>query len=141
MRCVIDRAAEFQGFVPENTIEPLQATRYEPGQQYAPHFDWSGEDTNGRVTTFFAILEASCQNCSTKFPHLSFDWESEDERICQYIDCGKDSVAIQAIAGSAIFWRNLHESGQGDERTLHAGLQVTNGTKVGLNIWTRSEEY
>jgi prolyl 4-hydroxylase len=45
-------------------------------------------------------------------------------------------LTFRAIEGSAVFWKNLDEKGRGDRRTLHAGLPVQNGTKIGLNIWT-----
>lgn len=35
-----------------------------------------------------------------------------------------------------LFWRNLLPNGQGDPRTLHAGMPLTKGIKVGLNIWS-----
>jgi len=30
---------------------------------------------------------------------------------------------------------NLKQDDKGDERVLHAGLPVSEGTKVGMNIW------
>ena len=36
-----------------------------------------------------------------------------------------------------MFWRNLDKEGKGDERTVHAGLPVVGGVKVGMNIWAR----
>jgi hypothetical protein len=50
---------------------------------------------------------------------------SEDERL-----------TVKPIPGSILFWRNLLPNGQGDPMTLHAGLPLTNGIKVGLNIWS-----
>jgi prolyl 4-hydroxylase len=35
----------------------------------------------------------------------------------------------------ATFWYNLHPSGQGDERTMHAGCPVLLGTKWISNKW------
>lgn len=35
-----------------------------------------------------------------------------------------------AIPGSDTFWCNLHGDGEGDTRTLHAGLLVVNGSKI-----------
>jgi prolyl 4-hydroxylase len=92
--------------------------------------------TSNRITTFFAILEANCTNCGTNFPKLKYDWEQEDKKICKYVECGQDSLVVKPIADSALFWRNLHMDGVGDKLTLHAGLPLLEGTKVGLNIWT-----
>lgn len=35
-----------------------------------------------------------------------------------------------------LFWRNLYPNGEGDPMTVHAGLPLTDGIKVGLNIWS-----
>jgi len=43
--------------------------------------------------------------------------------------------------GTTIFWHNIDPSGMVDLKTLHAGALVINGTKVGLNIWTRERKY
>ena len=139
---ISQRAADLQGFTPTINIEPLQATRYEEGQEYRHHYDWFDNDTErlfgaNRISTFFAILDVNCADCGTDFPLVSYDWSKEDPKICQYVECGAPNLIVKPIAGNAVFWRNLQADGTGDERTLHAGLPACNGTKVGLNIWTR----
>lgn len=66
---------------------------------------------------------------------------------CQFIDCDEpweSGVTFRPIAGNAVFWMNMIDDGKGklvgDERVLHAGLPVTSGGKVGMNIWTREED-
>ncbi|KAG0648379.1 putative prolyl 4-hydroxylase 10 [Hyphodiscus hymeniophilus] len=140
--CITQRAAEFQGFESVANVESIQATKYEEGQQFKPHYDWFlPKERNlslNRASTFFAILAANCTNCGTIFPRLLYDWEREDEKLCKYVECGQKSLVVKPIPGSAIFWRNLHENGTGNKLTWHAGLPVLDGTKVGLNIWTRT---
>lgn len=141
---VIDRAAEFQGFESSRQIENLQATRYTEGQEFRAHRDWRTSLSNGladRTSTFFAILDANCSDCGTVFPYLKYNWEDEDDRICQYVECGKESMEIKAVAGNAVFWRNVHPDGTGHNLTVHAGLPVSSGRKIGLNIWTTSREW
>jgi hypothetical protein len=41
------------------------------------------------------------------------------------------------MPGGAVFWRNLHADGSGHDKTLHAGLPLPEGTKIGINVWTR----
>ena len=60
------------------------------------------------------------------------------------MDCDEsweNGVTFRPRVGSAVFWRNLRMGGDGnmvgDERTIHAGLPVVGGRKVGMNIWTR----
>jgi len=52
-----------------------------------------------------------------------------------------DKLEVQPKVGTAIFWHNLDPSGMVDMNTLHAGAPVINGSKVGLNIWTREKRY
>ena len=144
-RCVLARAAEYQGFADEDTMEDLQVTQYTLGQHYAPHFDWHRDPkamnrTTNRQTTFFAILDASCTSCGTRFPRLTYDWSQEDPRWCRIMDCqDHEGLTVLPIPGSATFWVNLLPDNSGDEGTLHAGLPVHHGSKTALNIWRRRE--
>ncbi|KAM3423692.1 hypothetical protein BST61_g1104 [Cercospora zeina] len=136
------RASEFQGYIPVEHIE-IQVTSYKEDQYYRQHHDWFGSDqrstgsaTSGwdRFSTIFAILESSCDKCGTQFPLISVDWEAQE--WCDVLDCSERAVTTINQPGAALYWRNLDEDGAGREDTLHAGLPATNGTKVGLNIWT-----
>jgi prolyl 4-hydroxylase len=50
-------------------------------------------------------------------------------------------LEVKANVGTAIFWYNVDPDGVVDDMTLHAGAPVVQGTKVGLNIWTRERGY
>ncbi|KAF7882882.1 hypothetical protein EAF00_011371 [Botryotinia globosa] len=145
VQCIRSRASEFQGYVDLEMMESLQVTRYLEGQQYMNHYDWAinpaaRNQTTNRETTFFAVLDVECSNCGTRFPKISVDWRVEDQRWCSIVDCkATNELTVRGVAGSAVFWRNLHSNGTGDTRTLHAGLPALGGKKVGLNIWTRRE--
>lgn len=141
---IFARASRLQGYTPISNQEPLQLTRYKAGQQYKPHWDHFHDqpipaNESQRVTTIFAILDATCDECGTRFPYLSVDWSKEDSRWCQFVDCSQKAMTIRPIPGNAVFWKNLNASNLGEYRTLHAGLPPLNGTKVGLNIWTREQ--
>ena len=83
-------------------------------------------------------IDADCEHCGTQFPRLSVDWTQKDPRWCDFVECDElEKLTVKAIPGSAVFWKNLHETGWGNPKTLHAGLPVENGSKVGVNIWTR----
>lgn len=117
----------------------LQVVQYKQNQEYRAHFDWGVKSAHKaeRETTIFGILQGDCEHCGTQFPDIAIDWSGEDERWCDLVECGEtEMLTFKAVAGSAVFWKNLHEDGTGDRRTLHAGLPVQNGTKIGLNIWT-----
>lgn len=74
----------------------------------------------------------------TNFPVLD---APRDERWCEVVDCDEpweNGVTFRPVEGNAVYWENvLPVSGVGDERTLHAGLPVVTGEKIGMNIWTR----
>lgn len=94
-------------------------------------------DKTDRVTTIFAVLEATCGNCGTSFPRLSVDWAKESPKWCQFVECDNvDALAVRAVPGNALFWKNIDTRRVGDDRMLHAGLPLLNGVKTGLNIWT-----
>lgn len=145
VHCVQSRASEFQGYVDLALMEDLQVTRYLEGQQYTDHYDWASNpaarnQTTNRDTTFFAVLDVECLNCGTRFSKIPVNWAMEDQKWCRLVDCGvQKELTVRAVAGSAVFWRNLHSDGTGDLRTLHAGLPALGGRKIGLNIWTRRE--
>lgn len=143
INCIAQRVSEFQGFHTLDLIESFKITKYEKGQEFQEHFDWFPSNHSvsrggiNRITTFFAILEADCEGCGTSFPSISIDWKNEDRRWCDIVECEDTKhLTVKPNPGSALFWRNLLSDGQGDRRVNHAGLPLTAGRKVGLNIWT-----
>ncbi|KAH6310580.1 hypothetical protein HBI39_073530 [Parastagonospora nodorum] len=138
---IISRASSLQGFTPVKDYEQLQLTRYKAGQEFKEHWDhFQDEDIpenkTQRITTIFAVLEATCDDCGTRFPQISVDWSKENQRWCRFIDCNDTTgITVRPIPGNALFWKNLNATGGGDYRTLHAGLPPLKGTKTGLNIW------
>jgi prolyl 4-hydroxylase len=146
VRCIEDRALQFQGYdTPRTHLEPLQAVQYSVGENYKPHTDWftspaqiTDEFGGNRATSFFVYVSASEDiiGGGTQFPLLD---APHSEKWCPYVNCDagwEEGVTFRPIARNAVFWRNM-KSGEGDRRTLHAGLPVQRGEKLGMNIWTR----
>jgi prolyl 4-hydroxylase len=144
--CIQKRALSFQGFdTPATHLEPLQLVQYGQGQNYHLHTDWFTSSTQttaalggNRQTSFFVYVKAeNVTGGGTNFPML--DAPSND-KWCEFVDCDEpweNGVTFRPRVGSAVFWQNLKKDGTGDERTIHAGLPVVSGKKVGMNIWTR----
>ena len=44
-------------------------------------------------------------------------------------------VSVRPEPGAAVFWYNLHDTGDPDRRTLHGACPVLYGTKWGKNIY------
>jgi len=91
-------------------------------------------------------VEADCEGGGTEFPRLKMP-DVSNGRWCEFLECGVDDggsdgksmkmgITFKPIKGNAVFWENLGPEGRGYEETWHAGLPVTSGTKVGLNIWS-----
>ncbi|KAJ3578255.1 hypothetical protein NPX13_g2309 [Xylaria arbuscula] len=146
VRCIEDRALLFQGFdTPRENLEPLQLVKYGSGERYHFHTDWftnpkqaTSAVGGNRQSSFFAYVSAeNITGGGTNFPVVK---APHDARWCAFIDCDEpweNGVTFRPIVGNAVFWSNLLEDGTGDQRTLHAGLPVTSGSKIGMNIWTR----
>lgn len=145
VRCVEERALRFQGFEhPESHLEPIQLVKYAATEHYHFHTDWftdashtTASNGGNRVSSFFAYVKAdNVTGGGTNFPLLT---APRDEKWCKFVDCDAEyeaGITVRPVEGNAVFWLNM-ENGNGDGRTLHAGLPVISGEKIGMNIWTR----
>ncbi|KAK3317451.1 2OG-Fe(II) oxygenase superfamily protein [Cercophora scortea] len=150
VRCIEDRALSFQGYSTSRTqLEPIQLVKYNPTERYHFHTDWfpdvgshaTAAMGGNRASSFFAYVYVANDTTGggTNFPYLD---APSDGRWCDagVVDCDEpweNGVTFRPVEGNAVYWENLREDGSGDERTLHAGLPVTGGGKIGMNIWTR----
>jgi prolyl 4-hydroxylase len=148
VRCIEHRARAFQGWRPDLHIERLRTQRYGIGGHYKNHFDWSGASREAdRVSTFMVYVDADCEGGGTEFPRIRMP-DVRKGRWCEFLECKKEKdvgedpraedwgVTFKPISGNAVFWENLRSDGRGYEETIHAGLPVLSGTKIGLNIWS-----
>jgi prolyl 4-hydroxylase len=116
---------------PQSHIEPLQLVRYNPGQQYKPHYDFfvPGHEATGdalkrggqRTLTFFIYLNDVDQGGTTHFPKLN--------------------LRIKPRMGTAVMWYNVLPDGTEDYLTFHAGEPPKSSTKYGLNVWIRERPF
>lgn len=147
VRCIEDRALAFQGHdIPRTHVEPLQLVKYGIGERYHFHTDWFTDPSyataalgGNRVSSFFAYVHVSNDTSGggTNFPLLN---APRSDKWCDVVDCDEpydNGVTFRPVEGNAVYWENLFPNGVGDERNLHAGLPVTSGSKIGMNIWTR----
>ncbi|AEO68983.1 uncharacterized protein THITE_2118894 [Thermothielavioides terrestris NRRL 8126] len=90
--------------------------------------------------------EEGLEGGGTEFPLLRW---TGDARWCAFVECEdgengmgggeeRKGVVFKPVPGNAVYWENFMAdgSGRGYEETWHAGLPVTKGVKVGLNIWS-----
>uniref|UniRef100_H2MJ53 procollagen-proline 4-dioxygenase n=1 Tax=Oryzias latipes TaxID=8090 RepID=H2MJ53_ORYLA len=103
-----------------STAEDLQVANYGVGGQYEPHFDFGRKDeadafeelgTGNRIATWLLYMSDVQAGGNTVFTDIG--------------------AVVWPKKGTAVFWYNLHRSGEGDYRTRHAACPVLVGNKWG----------
>lgn len=106
------------------TSEELQVSNYGIGGHYEPHFDFARREeknafaslgTGNRIATLLIYESDVEQGGATVFPHLG--------------------IALWPKKGSAAFWYNLYQNGEGNDMTRHAACPVLSGSKWVSNFW------
>ena len=107
--------------------EPMSILRYAPGQYYRPHVDFFNPkldvskklllDGGQRRSSAVTYLAAPSAGGGTSFPRLR--------------------LAVPAVAGSTLWFRNCFDDGEVDDRSLHAGETVERGEKWVVTKWFR----
>ncbi|XP_064072008.1 prolyl 4-hydroxylase subunit alpha-1 isoform X1 [Vanessa tameamea] len=115
------RIADFTG-LSMVSAEELQVVNYGIGGHYEPHFDFARkqesafENFNGnRIATVLFYMSDVAQGGATVFTELG--------------------LSVFPQRGDAVFWLNLHPSGEGDLATRHAACPVLRGSKWVCNKW------
>lgn len=109
--------------------EPIQAQRYEVGQQFKAHTDYFEPDSQEfaeyaaekgqRTWTFMVYLNTTLEGGETHFPSLD--------------------IKVKPRRGDVVIWNNLKPDGSPNPNTLHAGTPVSRGYKVVLTKWFRDK--
>ena len=128
---LVDRRLSALANWPLECSEPFQLQKYNPSQEYRPHFDWLNPDASGhhshlqhggqRLATFILYLSEVEQGGATAFPSIGLE--------------------VFPKKGNALFFLNTDPYLQPDQQTLHAGLPVVQGTKIIANKWLRQRRY
>ncbi|KAH8703564.1 putative prolyl 4-hydroxylase alpha subunit [Talaromyces proteolyticus] len=136
-----DRARSFPFYKNLGDFMPIVVQNYGIAGQYRDHYDWfdDAHAVGGNIaSTFFVYIHANCTGGGTNFARLTPP-NDDDESWCEFIDCDRpldEGVTFKPILGNAIYWENLHADDSGHVLTLHAGMPVTSGNKMGMNMWT-----
>ena len=111
--------------------ETIQGQRYQPGQEFKPHFDhfrpsdpmWQDEMARAgqRSWTAMAYLNAVEEGGSTEFPQVE--------------------LSIPPQPGALLVWNNMREDGRPNPKSLHAGRPVVRGVKYVVTKWYRSRPW
>ena len=111
-----------------DSAEKPQVVSYGTGGHYEPHVDYFGTladskwndlyaNYGDRMATLLLYLNAVKSGGATVFPHLG--------------------ISLWPQKGSAVFWYNLFQNGEGDDLTEHAACPVLTGSKWVSNFWIR----
>lgn len=137
IQCIEYRAKHLQQKWTNMALEPLTVQRYQKGGFFDYHLDgFQGTSLPNRKSTFNVWLDGNCTGGGTHFPSIP---RYEDPSLCTYLDCNMpadNGTVFRPIAGNAVFWESISDDGHVYLETVHAGLPVEEGTKIGLNIWT-----
>ncbi len=112
---------------PASHAEPLQVLRYQPGEEYRPHFDYFAADTVGAGRH----LKYGGQRVSTLVLYLT-DVEAGGETVFPEI-----GLSVAPRRGSGVYFEYANSVGQLDPRTLHGGAPVARGEKWAATKWFR----
>lgn len=150
IHCILQKATEFQGYVPLAYTEPLQVLKYNAGGFYHAHVDpFPGKFDGNRETSFFVMLKSEgllgTGKGGTSFVSLRRR-PGHEPGLCEVVECAEDLEGLtwRPIQGSAVFWKNLHENGTIHDGTLHRGVELPeseDAVKIAMNIWTWNGPY
>lgn len=152
--------------VPASHNEPVQLLRYDEGQYYHGHMDWTELELypdqgdvwlqshfghQDRLATVFWYLNDVQHGGETIFPKHGQPICEPESRGGQHVrqckgawdpdmaSC-KKGLKVAPRQGTVILWYNYHPSGRGDRNALHAGCPVGRGlTKWSANKWVRTK--
>ena len=99
---------------------PLLTKRYDPGQQYQPHHDFSDAGVvHQRFLTLLLYISPAQEGGATSFPKAH---------------SGR-GLRVRPPKGSGVLFYSMLPDGNGDDLSLHAGEPVTVGRKWVCNLW------
>lgn len=101
--------------------EPLQVLRYEPGQEYRPHFDYVKGADNRRLWTALIYLNGDYEGGSTAFVRTGLE--------------------VRGQTGDVLLFRNALPDDSQDLLAEHAGMPVTAGKKYLATRWIRERRW
>jgi prolyl 4-hydroxylase len=132
-------------------FELLSLARYTVPHQVSLHSDAHNEPLvdpkskrqYNRRTSFFVYVHASddLEGGETYFPRIPPPPEvglpANPAIVSINNSSGAPALGVKPISRSAVFWLSLKPDGRLDYNTIHEGLPVTRGEKMGMNVWAK----
>ena len=107
--------------------------RYQPGQEYKPHYDAFLPDEMGEMPESSKIKEGG-NRCVTMIAYLN-DVRDGGGTVFPVL-----GFAIQAVQGRVLMFGNLDENKVPHPASLHMGLPPENGDKWIITFWFREKD-
>lgn len=115
--------------LPASQGEPLSVLKYEPNQQYKPHYDaFVGEDNAVK-----AMLEDGGQRVKTQICYLQSAHEGGETAFT------RKGMTVNPPAGSVLMFDNVDDDNKVLTASYHAGLPVKSGVKWIMTKWIRAK--
>ncbi|NNC78454.1 MAG: hypothetical protein HKN77_10855 [Woeseiaceae bacterium] len=111
----------------DRAMEIPKILHYQPGETFAPHFDFLDSET----PAFATELAERGQRTHTFLLYLNDEFAGGET---SFLKIGLSHVGAK---GDALLFTNVTESGQPDENTMHAGMPPTSGEKWVFSQWIR----
>jgi prolyl 4-hydroxylase len=129
---VIAKVLELTGKTGEY-CESLQVVRYKPGTFYNAHHDSCCDDSE----TCLNFSKEVGQRIATLLIYLNSEFTNGETHFPNYND-----LKFKPNTGSAIFFRPMGKNvNKCHPKALHAGLQISTGTKYVCNVWVRENKF
>jgi len=119
--------------LPPTRLEPVSIQRYQPGQEYKPHYDAFLPDEKGKMPKSAKVKEGG-NRCVTMIAYLN-DVRDGGGTVFPVL-----GFAVQAVQGRVIMFGNLDEHKVPHPSSLHMGLPPENGDKWILTFWFREKD-
>ena len=129
---VIEALSDMCG-LPPTRLEPVTIQRYQPGQEYKPHYDGFLPDDKGKMPKSAKVKESG-NRCVTMITYLN---TVSDGGGTVFPVAG---LAIQAVQGRVLMFGNLDENKVPHPASLHMGLPPENGDKWIITFWFREKD-
>jgi prolyl 4-hydroxylase len=113
--------------LPHARAEFLSVLKYDPGEEYRPHFDWippSGRDFN-----------ASGQRIRTALLYLNDDYEGGETHFLA------PDFRFRGAPGDVLVFSNVGADGAPDQASRHASLPIRSGAKWLASKWFRERDF
>ena len=119
--------------LPPTRLEPVSIQRYQPGQEYKPHYDAFLPDEMEEMPEASKIKQGG-NRCVTMITYLN-DVQDGGGTVFPVL-----GFAIQALQGRVLMFGNLDKHKIPHPSSLHMGLPPENGDKWILTFWFREKD-